>query len=64
MTEQAKRPDPTTAGEPASRFGGEPTVREMLADPVVQAVMAVDNVRPDEVMLLLSAARERLGERS
>lgn len=39
---------------------GEPAVADMLRDPVVLAVMARDGVRPEEVLLLMAAVRERL----
>ena len=38
----------------------EPTLDEMLSEPVVQLMMIVDGVRPDEVVILLREARERL----
>jgi hypothetical protein len=38
----------------------EPTLEEMLSDPVVQLMMTVDGVRPDDVVTLLRAARERI----
>jgi hypothetical protein len=38
----------------------EPPLAEMLADPVVQAMMSVDGVRPTEVVTLMREARERL----
>ena len=38
----------------------EPTLDEMLSDPVVQLMMTVDGVRPDQVVTLLREARERL----
>jgi hypothetical protein len=38
----------------------EPTLDEMLAEPVVQLMMTVDGVRPDDVVALLREARERL----
>ena len=38
----------------------EPTLDEMLSEPVVQLMMTVDGVRPDEVVSLLRKARERL----
>ncbi|MGE0120118.1 MAG: hypothetical protein AB7S71_16235 [Dongiaceae bacterium] len=38
----------------------EPSLSEMLDDPVVQAVMSVDGVRPVELVTLLREARERL----
>jgi hypothetical protein len=39
----------------------EPPLAEMLADPVVQAVMSVDGVRPTEIVTLMREARARLG---
>jgi len=38
----------------------EPTLDEMLAEPVVQLMMTVDGVRPDDVVTLLRQMRERL----
>ena len=38
----------------------EPTLDEMLAEPVVQLMMTVDGVRPADVVTLLREARERL----
>jgi hypothetical protein len=40
--------------------GTEPTLREMLEDPVVKAVMSVDNVSAEEILRLMEQARERL----
>jgi hypothetical protein len=37
----------------------EPPLAEMLADPVVQAVMSVDGVRPAEVVTLMHEAKRR-----
>jgi len=37
----------------------EPPLSEMLADPVVQAVMNVDGVRPAEVVTLMHEAKRR-----
>jgi metal-sulfur cluster biosynthetic enzyme len=39
----------------------EPPLAEMLADPVVQAVMTVDGVQAAEVETLMREARARLG---
>jgi hypothetical protein len=39
----------------------EPPLAEILADPVVQAVMHVDGVRPAEVETLMREARARRG---
>ena len=44
------------------RFGGEPSLAEMLADPVVQAVMSVDHVTAGDIERLMSATRERREE--
>jgi hypothetical protein len=40
--------------------GWEPAIEEMLADPVVQAVMSVDRVHPAGVVSLLRDVRARL----
>jgi len=45
---------------PVALHSWEPPLAEMLADPVVQAVMTVDGVRPTEIMTLMREARERL----
>lgn len=59
MTRQT--PDDRTMPRPAPLHSWEPRLSEMLADPVVQAVMNVDGVRPTEVATLLREAKERLG---
>jgi hypothetical protein len=41
------------------RFGGEPSLKEMLADPVVQAVMSVDHVTAGDIQRLMWETRER-----
>ena len=41
------------------RFGGEPSLAEMLADPVVQAVMSVDRVTAGEIEELMEEKRGR-----
>ena len=38
----------------------EPTLDEMLAEPVVQLMMTVDGVDPADVVTLLRQARDRL----
>ena len=38
----------------------EPTLDEMLAEPIVQLLMAVDGVQSADVVALLGEARERL----
>jgi hypothetical protein len=60
MTRHVRDKSAVTIGEARMCFGGEPTVREMLDDPVVQAVMAVDRVTPAEIMSVMAAARQRL----
>lgn len=40
----------------------EMTILEMLADPVVRAIMAVDRVRPADVLSAFTEARRRLGD--
>ncbi|MFC7332485.1 hypothetical protein [Rhodocista pekingensis] len=42
----------------------EPTLSEMLDDPLVRLVMARDGVRPDEVRTLIAATAARLAARS
>jgi len=41
------------------RFGGEPSLAEMLADPVVQAMMSVDHVTAGEIKRLMEEKRGR-----
>lgn len=45
---------------PAEDLHVEPSLREMLADPVVQALMARDGVSEEEIVQLSLAARTRL----
>ena len=42
---------------------GEPTLAEMLEDPIVCALMARDGVRHDDLMRLMDATRLRLAPR-
>jgi hypothetical protein len=60
MTRHVRDKSAVTIGEARVCFGGEPSVREMLDDPVVQAMMAVDRVTPADVMSVMAEARERL----
>jgi hypothetical protein len=60
MTRHVRDNSAVTIGEARVCFGGEPSVREMLDDPVVQAMMAVDRVTPADVMSVMAEARERL----
>jgi hypothetical protein len=46
-------------GRDGGRFGGEPSLAEMLADPVVQAVMTVDHVTAGDIERLMWETRER-----
>jgi hypothetical protein len=41
------------------RFGGEPSLEEMLADPVIQTMMSVDHVTAGDIEHLMLDARER-----
>lgn len=43
----------------SGRFGGEPSLSEMLADPVIQAMMSVDHVTAGEIERLMREARTR-----
>jgi hypothetical protein len=56
QTDSKKRD--VTRGESCSMFSREPSVREVLDDPVVQAVMAVDQVMRDDLVAMMSWARE------
>lgn len=42
----------------------EPDLAEMLADPVIQAMMAVDGVSRTDIVTLMSEAQERVAARS
>lgn len=41
----------------------EPSVEELLADPIIRALMAADGVDPDELRALLQATAESLRAR-
>lgn len=41
-------------------LSSEPSLRETLSDPVIQALMIRDGVSPDEIVRLILAARARL----
>ncbi|MBI3452406.1 MAG: hypothetical protein HY057_06160 [Rhodospirillales bacterium] len=43
------------------KYIGEPSLDEMLDDPVVQAMMARDGVKREALVALIAAARTRLG---
>lgn len=38
------------------RWTGEPRISDLLADPITQALMSADRVKPEDVRLLLSSA--------
>ncbi|HVR64994.1 MAG TPA: hypothetical protein VMT98_00010 [Verrucomicrobiae bacterium] len=56
---EARRDSERNCNRGGGRFGGEPSLAEMLADPVVQAVMSVDHVTAGDIHELMSATRER-----
>ena len=60
MTPRTSQASRKTARNNFPMQAWEPTLDEMLAEPVVQLMMTVDGVRPDEVVTLLREARERL----
>lgn len=43
--------------------GIEPTVAELMADPLVQMIFARDRIRPEDAWAAISAARRRLAVR-
>lgn len=49
--------------KPTLRLIREPRLRDMLDDPVIQAVMARDNVRRTEIIDLVRNVRARLDAR-
>ena len=53
--------EPVSLGEnQGRRYGGEPPVNELLADPIVQLLMNRDGVSAKSLALLMSAARDRV----
>ena len=60
MTPRTSQANRKTEHKTFAMQAWEPTLDEMLAEPVVQLMMTVDGVRPDEVVTLLRQARERL----
>lgn len=40
------------------RFAGEPTLTELLSEPIIQAMMHSDSVAPGDVCRLLRGARQ------
>ncbi|MFM9841991.1 MAG: hypothetical protein ACKVOI_03380 [Dongiaceae bacterium] len=59
MGSEARRDSERNCNRGGGRFGGEPSLKEMLADPVVQAIMSVDHVTAGDIERLMSATRER-----
>jgi len=62
MTTRRRQEIDTATAKPTKLYSWEPPLAEMLEDPVVQQVMAVDGVAADDVVSLLSEAKERIGE--
>jgi hypothetical protein len=60
MTPRTSQANRKTAREDFAMQAWEPTLDEMLAEPVVQLMMTVDGVDPAEVVTLLRQARDRL----
>jgi hypothetical protein len=54
------KPDRTAHIEPPSME--EPTLREMLRDPIMQRLMTSDGITQSQLMLVVAAARSRLRE--
>ena len=47
-------------GDPRCRNAEEPSLEEMLADPIVRAIMAADGIRAGELETLVRSAAKRL----
>ena len=47
-------------GDPRCRHAKEPSIEEMLADPIVRAIMAADGVRAGELEMLVRSAAKHL----
>ena len=47
-------------GDPRCRNAQEPSIEEMLADPIVRAIMIADGIRAGELEALLRLAAQRL----
>ena len=60
MTPRTSQPSCKPAQRTFTMRAWEPTLEEMLAEPVVQLMMTVDGVHPDDVVTLLRQARARL----
>jgi hypothetical protein len=46
------------------RLDGEPTIHELLNDPVIEAIMARDGVVREDLILLIEEVRVRLERRN
>jgi len=47
-------------GDPRCRNAKEPSIEEMLADPIVRAIMAADDIRAGELETLVRSVAKRL----
>ena len=50
-----------SGGDPRCRNAKEPSIEEMLADPIVRAIMGADGIRAGELATLVRSAAKRLG---
>lgn len=57
---QQPKPDRAALVEPPSME--EPTLREMLRDPIMQRLMTSDGITRNQLLSLVAAARSRLRE--
>ena len=60
MTRSPERAEKTGPSEPALPEYPELSVKQMLADPIVRALMIADGVRVGELEALLSSTAKRL----
>jgi len=60
MTPRTLQASRRTGRKTFSLRAWEPTLDEMLAEPIVQLMMTVDGVQPADVVALLGEARQRL----
>jgi hypothetical protein len=58
MTPRTSQAKPARTPFPMQAW--EPTLEDLLAEPVVQLMMTVDGVHPDDVVTLLREVRARL----
>jgi len=57
---QQPKPDRTAVNEPPSM--DEPSLHEMLHDPIMQRLMTSDGITKSQLLSLVAAARSRLRE--